>query len=443
MTVAATDSGDRLGTRRSAGYALGSLVTGTFATVPGLLLLPYLTDTLGIAAAVAGVLAFIPKAWNIALNPVVGRVSDRTHTRMGPRRPYVLLAGLGVAVTFASMFAGPASGVAGAAWVTVGYLLMASVFAFFQVPYAAMPAEITTGYAERTRLMSWRVAAIALTVLLTGALAPIVVRAAGDGIPGYRAMGVVIGTIVAVGAVAAFVGTRRIPHGAVSASEPSLRRQLAVARDNRPFRWLLWITTIQSASAAALLAGVTYFARHILHDDEATAGLFVAFTLPAVLLLPVMVRFAARADKRAGLFVSSSVFVVLSLGLLGVPSLGMLAILALVAALGCSNAVQDTFVLSLLPDCIDFDTAGTGRRQAGVFSGLFSGAQSLGFALGPLLFGVVLQLAGYLPSTTGIAAEQSSDTTARVLIGFAVLPALLTALSLPAVRRYHRTASPT
>jgi Na+/melibiose symporter-like transporter len=81
-----------------------------------------------------------------------------------------------VAVAFAAMFAGPAAGVAGAAWVAAAYLAMATVFAFFQAPYTAMPAEITTGDAERTRLMSWRVAGISTTVLLTGALAPAVVR---------------------------------------------------------------------------------------------------------------------------------------------------------------------------------------------------------------------------------------------------------------------------
>ncbi len=64
------------------------------STVPGLLLLPYLTDTLGVAAAPAGVLAFVPKAWNVVLNPVAGRVSDRTRSRLGPRRPHLTVSSL-------------------------------------------------------------------------------------------------------------------------------------------------------------------------------------------------------------------------------------------------------------------------------------------------------------------------------------------------------------
>jgi Na+/melibiose symporter-like transporter len=425
-------AGVRLGAGVSAGYAAGSLVTGAFSTVPGLLLLPYLTDTLGVAAGAAGVLAFAPKAWNVLLNPLAGRISDRA----GARRPFVLVAGLGVAAGFAVMFAGPLAGAAGAAWAAVGYLAMASTFAFFQSPYTAMPAEMTDDYADRTRLMSWRVAGIAVAVLASGALAPAVVSAAGGGIPGYRAMGVVIGTLVAVGAVAAFVGTRRAPLTVAPGAEPGLRRQLGVAWANGPFRLLLVVVTVQSAATGALLAGVVYVARHVLGDPGATVRLLVAFTLPAVVVLPLLVRAAAHVDKRAGVLVSSAVFVVASLALLLAPGAGPAAVLALAVVLGCANAVQDTFVLALLPDCIAHETARTGRRQAGVFAGLFSGGQGLGFAVGPLLFGLVLQVAGYLPSTTGTAAAQSASTAAAVLAGFAVLPAALTALSMPAVLRH-------
>src|ERR671921_2630961 len=91
------------------GYALGSVATGTFGTVPGLLLLPYLTDTLGVAAGVAGVLVFAPKAWDVLLNPVAGRISDRSTHPRGRRRPFLLRAGVLLAVTFALIFAGPQS----------------------------------------------------------------------------------------------------------------------------------------------------------------------------------------------------------------------------------------------------------------------------------------------------------------------------------------------
>ncbi|WP_042804876.1 MFS transporter, partial [Streptomyces sp. C] len=130
--------------RTRLGYASGSLVTGAFNTLPGLLLLPYLTDTLGVGAAVAGAVVLVPKVWDVLLTPYAGRISDRTRGRWGPRRGHVLGGGLGVAAAFALMFAGAAHGSAGALWAAAGFLLTATAFAFFQVAYAALPAEIAT-----------------------------------------------------------------------------------------------------------------------------------------------------------------------------------------------------------------------------------------------------------------------------------------------------------
>ena len=108
------------------------------------------------------------------VNPVAGRISDRTQTRWGARRPYLLFAGLAMAVLFASIFAAPFGTGAGAGlYVAVAFLATATAFAFFQVPYVAMPAEMTgRATSERTRLMTWRVALLALAILVSGALAP-------------------------------------------------------------------------------------------------------------------------------------------------------------------------------------------------------------------------------------------------------------------------------
>ena len=127
------------------GYGSGSVATGAFGTVPGLMLLPYLTDELGIAAIAAGFIVFLPKAWDVVLNPIAGRISDRTEHPDGPRRPWLIKAGVMLAGAFALIFAAPDMGsrVGEAAWVLLFFVLAATAYAFFQVPYVAMPAEIT------------------------------------------------------------------------------------------------------------------------------------------------------------------------------------------------------------------------------------------------------------------------------------------------------------
>lgn len=144
-----------------------------FSAVPGLLLLYYLTDVLGVSAAIAGAVLVVPKAWDVLLNPVVGAASDREAVRTGRRTRLLLIGAVTVPVLFAAMFAVP-GGSAGfaAAWTGVAFLLAASAFACFQVPYAALPAEISDDPAERGRAMAWRVVCLTFGILLAGGIAP-------------------------------------------------------------------------------------------------------------------------------------------------------------------------------------------------------------------------------------------------------------------------------
>ncbi|GAB3157727.1 MFS transporter [Micromonospora sonneratiae] len=454
-SVAALPSGranEVLPRRVHIGYASGSLVTGAFGTVPGLLLLPYLTDTLGVAAGVAALLVLGPKAWDVLVNPVAGRISDRTRTRWGARRPYLLGAGVALAVSFAAIFAAPFGvGPGAAAYVAIAFLATATAFAFFQVPYVAMPAELTSGYQERTRLMTWRIAVLALAILVSGAVAPAVVNAGGGGIPGYRWMGLFVAGLIVLGALGSFVGTRirrstststdEGQPAVVAASGVSFRAQLAVAVRNRPFRVLLVCFVIQSAGIATILAGVNYFAEHVMRAAEAGPTiLFACFVGPALLVMPVWTRVGARLGKLRAFQWASLIFAVGALALVTAPALPSLAVYLLVAAIGCGYAGQQVFALAMLPDCIAYDAARTGRQQAGVFTGLWTAGETFGLALGPGIYGLVLQISGYASSATGTAAAQSDSARLGVLLGFTVLPAVLVGLALLLLRGYDLTA---
>lgn len=426
------------------GYAAGSLVTGTFTTLPGLLLLPYLTDTLGVGAALAGAIVFAPKAWDALLNPLVGRASDRTRTRWGARRPYVLGGGLAVGLAFALMFAGPWGGTAGAWFTAAGFLLTATAFAFFQVPYVAMPAEIVDRQEDRIRLVGGRVAAIGVAALVAGALGPAVVDAGGGGLAGHRWLGLFGAVVIAVGTVAVFAGTRGTREDRVVESEPSLRGQLAVARGNAPFMALLRCVVVQTVATGVLLTGAPYFADHVLHDSEATGALVAAFVVPNLLTIGLWSRLGRRlGGNRRGYAAASALFAAGCLLFLAAPALPTAAVLLTMALAGTGHAGQLLFLYAMLPDCIAQDTARTARRQAGVFSGVFTTGEGLGLALGPFLYGLVLQAFGYLSSDTGHAARQSSAAEFGVLIGMAVLPALATAVAVALGGRATKPAGTT
>ena len=421
------------------GYALGSVATGTFGTVPGLLLLPYLTDTIGVAVVLAGTIVVVPKLWDVVLNPVAGRISDRSSLPGGRRRPFLLLGGLPLAACFALMFAGPTSTTAGAAWVVVTFVLCATAYAFFQVPYVAMPAEMTDDYGERTRLMTWRVAVLALAILLSGATAPMVVNVfGGEPSPeGHRLMGVYVASIITVGVLGAWWGTRRAPARVVSPAGGRLRDQLRLVATAPDFRALLLTFVVQALGIGTMLAGVAYVAHQLLDSAAASTFLFAAFVGPALLVTPVWERIFRDRGKRAGWTTASLFMVVGALGLLAAHE-GVVAIVYPSAALvGVGYAGAQVFPLAMLPDVAAHDAEHTGENRVGVYTGVWTAGETLGLALGPGLFALVIGLGGYVSSSAETSVVQPDSALTAIALGFSVVPAVLVAASVLLLRGYR------
>ncbi|GAA4379192.1 MFS transporter [Nocardioides caricicola] len=431
---------DRLPRSVRIGYGSGSVATGAFGTVPGLMLLPYLTDSLGIAALLAGFIVFLPKAWDVILNPIAGRISDRTEDPRGPRRPWLLKAGLALAATFALLFAAPEMATwLEALWVLVVFLACASAYAFFQVPYVAMPAELTSSYDERTRLMTWRVALLAFTIMLAGATAP-AIRDAVGGRDGYRVMGLAMAAIILVGVLSAYVGTRRAPVHAPLPGAGSLRDQLRIVATAHDFRWLLTCFVIQALATGCILAGVDYLASDVLGKDGATTILFVCFVGPALVLTPAWAAVGTRIGKKRGYTYASLILAAGALLIVSAQSVPAAAVYLAVGLVGVGYAGCQVFPMAMLPDAAAVDARRTGSNRAGVYTGVWTAAETLGLALGPGVFALVLAIGGYRSSTDGDVAQPDSALTA-ITLGISVLPAVLILLSLVWLRRYTLDAA--
>ncbi|MFD9890807.1 MFS transporter [Amycolatopsis sp. NPDC059027] len=416
-------------------YSLGSFVTGSFGTVPGLLLLPYLTDTMAVPSAWAGVIVFVPKAWDVLFNPVAGRLSDASLVKRGSRRLFLLYGGIGVAVLFAALFAHPGFGgpLPDASYVVVAFFLCATAYAFFQVPFNALPAEITDSADERTRLTSVRIGFLAVAILVSGGGAPAITGAIA-GVAGYRVMGVVIGLIVLAATLGVYFGLKDAPVGSLRPTTVSFRELVTTMRQWRPFRWLLGVYFIQALGVGVVLAAISYYAQHILGDPGYRTLLFVGVVAPALLTMPLWPRLGKRWGKLAGFRIATLSFVVGLAGMIGGKVLPLPLTFVCVALGGVGYAGISVFPLSILADLIGDEEERTGATRAGIAAGVWTASETLGLALGPGVFGIVLALGGYVSSVDAAAVQPGSAITA-ILIGSSVLPAFLVLFGIPLLRR--------
>ena len=282
--------------------------------------------------------------------------------------------------------------------------------------------------------MTWRVAILALAILVSGASAPAIRDAVGPGL-GYRVMGLVVAVLILVGVLGAWRGTAGAPVETVRASAGGLGAQLRIVAGASDFRLLLGTFVLQALATGAMLAGVDYVARHVIGKASASTLLFVCFVGPALLVTPVWQRVGAARGKRWGYAAASVLLGAGALALVGARSMPSALIYLAVAVVGVGYAGAQMFPMAMLPDVAAVDAVRSGENRIGVFTGVWTAGETLGLALGPGVYGVVLALGGYVSSTDSTATQPDSAVTA-IGLGFSLVPAVLVALSLLLLARY-------
>jgi GPH family glycoside/pentoside/hexuronide:cation symporter len=443
-------------------YATGEFVTSGFAALPGLVLVFYMTDTLAVPALLAGAVVTVAKVWDIIIDPIVGAYSDREFAARGSRRRLMRLGAIVLPIFFVLTFAVPdgTEPLLAAAWVFVAFLLAATGFSFFQVPYNVLPAELVSGYDARTRLLTARVVVLTAAILLYGgggpALREVGVELFGSDFGGYLFM--------AIGAAAIFIvailvtstverasrGTIEAPRAPLSTSHAfteiapprdsiavQARRGLAMLRTSKPFRTLLATFFTQALAAGGMLAATQYVATWVLGDTDAVTILFIGLILPAIIAAPLWGVAARRIGKERAYVIATTLFFLAALshvGLLFVPGYWIVVPIGVV---GIAYAGLQALPLSMLPDVIAHDARTHGPGRGGSFSGMWTAGETTGLAFGTTILAVVLAVSGYLESTATTAVEaQPASAVFGIVMAFSVVPATLMALSFIPLLRY-------
>src|SRR5690606_8490412 len=229
----------------------------------------------------------------------------------------------------------------------------------FQVPYIALPAELTDDYRERTRLLSWRVVVLTIAILLFGAGGP-ELRALfpDDQLLGYLVMAAVAAVVLGVAMlVSASVAPNRplLPVRPGASIGEHYRNGITVLRESQPFRALLGTFMLQGLATGMMLAAAQYVARWVLNGETAVTQLFVALIAPAVLMAPVWKLVADRIGKERAFRLASAIFLLATLALSAMVWVPGWWIVAPVALAGAAYAGMQTLPMAMLPDVIAYD----------------------------------------------------------------------------------------
>jgi Na+/melibiose symporter-like transporter len=427
----------RLPVRGLVPFATGSVGMGVWVTVPGLLLLYFLTDVLAVPPLLAGFVLLAPKIVDVVLHPWVGRLSDADLARHGHRRR-LMLAGCALAVAFAAMFAVPGGlrGAPAGLWVAVAFIAGNLLFAAYQVPYLATPADLSIGYHERTRLMGYRMVVLTVGILLSGVAAPLLAGQDDPTVGGYTRMGLILGAAMLAAMLIGITGVARLT--ATAPLTPTTARAphgLLTSLRDKQFRTLTAAYLAMSTTTHLVLAAVPYFAEYELGRPRLTTVLVAAFVAPAILATPVWVLVARRIGKQRGLLAAQVAFVAGSLVLTLGADAGLLLIIGAVAVLGVAFAAMQLLPFSMVPDVIAASGPG-GTTRAGGYTGVWTATEATGGALGPYVYAACLAAGGFAASAAGEDTVQSPAALTAVRYGFALAPAALMTVAVLLQRRY-------
>ncbi|MGP0087336.1 MAG: MFS transporter [Steroidobacteraceae bacterium] len=406
------------------GFGLGSLATGIFSTTPGVLLVLFVTGTLAVPAGLAGVAVFLPKAWDVIADPLMGYLSDRTRSRFGRRRPYLLIGALAMSITYVFLFTVPVfeSPLASFWYVTILFTLSATAYTVFAIPYVAMPAEMSEDSDERVRILSYRMTFAMAGAIVGSALAPWLVHVFGGGRHGYARMSLIVGAVCAAAMLAAFFATRRVRLNEWTSTPSGLVQQLLDTLRNSHFRALALVYLVQILGIGTLIATAPYFAAHVLGAGEALVGAMLLVMMGvATLSIPLWNSLALRWGKKPSYYLAIMLLAtsMTGLGWLG-PGSSLVPLYALLGVAGLGFGAQQVLPFAMLTDVIHHDVAG----REGVTTGFWVASEKLGLALGPLVAGLILQLSGFRegPSSTTL---QPADAIVGIRLAFSLIPGLL------------------
>jgi GPH family glycoside/pentoside/hexuronide:cation symporter len=415
-------------------YGSGDLGFSLTSTIVGVYFAIYLTDVVGVSPGIAAIAFFIGRTWDYINDPLFGYISDRTRTRWGRRRPYLLFGPIPFAIVFTLLWWKPPiqGDVALVVYYSIMFVLYDTAVTMIYMPYTALTPELTSDYDERTSLMSVRaffsivgsLLAFTIPLMIVGSMSP-------ENAPNVLLMGFSFAIISAIPLYVVFFGTRERPEF-MNQKKPGLFEALRASLQNRPFIFSAGIYLFTWLTVDFLQFILLYFIKYVVEREAINWAIMLTIFGIAIIALPLWTWISRRYDKRLAYIAGMIFFAVVLLVLINVtPATPLYLILILCVLAGIGVSAAHVIPWAIIPDAVEYGELKTGKRYEGMFYSLISLAQKVASSIAIPLGLLVLGSTGYIPNSAtqpprailGIRIVTGPIPAAMICIGilFAVL----------------------
>ena len=408
------------------GYGIGDIAICLYWSGVGLYLLYFYTDVVGISPSLAGLIYGIGMLWDAVTDPFMGYVAERTRTKWGVYRPYLLFGNVPLALSFVLLFwVPPFEGAMLFSFLLLTNLLHRTCFTIVSVPFSSLTPRITSDSQERTNLTGFRMLGAQTGTNLMALLAfPIIFWVGGDDeSSGFLVLGAIAGiTALAIHAVTFMTVKEPENDLGIERVGGSLAEAAQAVAKNGPF-WLVF--------SATLIVGITtiffgnnliYYTKYALNLHEYQGTILFTSGIIAFLSIPIWWAISNRIGKKLTWLISSSITLIALVSFYLYPISQLNELLVLVGFIGFGSGAGGILFWSMLPDTIEYGEVHTGVRSESSLYGFMTFAQKGSIAFAIIILGLVLDAIGFQANeiqTESTIADMKAIMTLIPIVGIA------------------------
>ncbi len=407
----------RIDIKNKIGFGLGDLGFNIGVQATALVLMKFYTDTLLIGAGMAGIVVLVSKIIDAITDPLMGVITDRTESRWGKFRPYLLIGAIPFGLSFFLLLNAPVSWSLNARiiYAFITYIFFCIMLTVTNVPYQSLLSVMTRNSDERVALSSFRSVGGIIGVLIAAVAIESIVASFGQGndAAGYRIAGLITAAIIVITTLICFSTTRE-NYKAKKEKALTLKENVLLIIKNKPFV-ILWLSVLLIMIGVNTLAATVffYFEYYLLNAGMGMVA-FAACFLLAIISMPLYVKLSKTKSNKFSYILGN---IIMCAGLLFIFIVGKSNIILSVTGMiifGIGLSANYLCPWAMIANTIEYSQLKSGIRKEGTFYGVFFLVMKLSAALAGFLVGQILSFSKYVPNL--LEQQDSALTAIRLLM---------------------------